>query len=94
MTQQQRDIKRKLAALRYAEECGNVALTARRFGISRQCFYIWKRRYEKHGEAGLINKSPCPVNMPLRMPAEVEEKILHLRRTYHSSMVVTHGCCS
>ena len=83
MTQQQRDIKRKLAALRYAGKCGNVALTARRFGISRQCFYIWKRRYEKHGEAGLVNKSPCPVNMPLRMPAEVEEKILHLRRTYH-----------
>ena len=40
-------------------------------------------RYEEHGEAGLVNKSPCPVNMPLRMPAEVEEKILHLRRTYH-----------
>ena len=67
----------------YAAESGNVALTARRFGISRQCFYIWKRAYEKHGEAGLINKSPCPVNMPLRMPAEIEEKILHLRRTYH-----------
>jgi transposase-like protein len=83
MTQQQRDIKRKLAALRYAEECGNVALTARRFGISRQCFYIWKRAYEKHGEVGLINKRPCPVNMPLRMPREVEEKVLHLRRTYH-----------
>jgi len=83
MTQEQRDIKRKLEALRYAEECGNVALTARRFGISRQCFYIWKRRYEKLGEAGLVNKSPCPVNMPLRMPAEVEEKILHLGRTYH-----------
>jgi transposase len=83
MTQQQRDIKRKLAVLRYAEECGNVALTARRFGISRQCFYIWKRAYERRGEAGLVNKSPCPVNMPLRMPQEVEEKIVHLRRTYH-----------
>ena len=47
MTQQQRYIKRKLAALRYAEECGNVALTARRFGVSRQCIYVWKRRYEK-----------------------------------------------
>jgi ssDNA-binding replication factor A large subunit len=36
MTQQQRDIKRKLAVLRYADECGSVALTARHFGISRQ----------------------------------------------------------
>jgi hypothetical protein len=40
MTQQQRDIKRRLAALRYAKECGNVALTARRFGVSRKCFYM------------------------------------------------------
>ena len=37
MTQQQRDIKRKLSVLKHAEESGNVALTARRFGISRQC---------------------------------------------------------
>jgi transposase InsO family protein len=100
MTQQQRDIKRKLAVLRYAEEYGNVALTARRFGVSRQCFYIWKRAYEKHGEAGLVNKSPCPVNVPLRMPVEVEEKIVHLRRTYHFGPVRIawyleryHGLC-
>jgi hypothetical protein len=33
MTQQQRDIKRKLAVLQYAQECGNVALAARHFGI-------------------------------------------------------------
>lgn len=49
MTQQQRDIKRKLAVLRYAEECGNVALAARRYGVSRQCFYNCKRAYAKHG---------------------------------------------
>ena len=66
MTREQRDIKRKLAALRYAEECGNVRVATR-----------------STGEAGLINKSPCPVNMPLGMSAEVEEKILHLRRTCH-----------
>jgi hypothetical protein len=28
-----------------------------------------------------MNKSPRPVNMPPRMPAEVEEKFVHLRRT-------------
>ena len=56
MTQQQRDIKRKLAVLQDARESGNVALTARRFGISRQCFYKWKRAYEERGEAGVIKK--------------------------------------
>jgi hypothetical protein len=29
-----------------------MALTARRFGISRQCFFIWKRHHEKLGEPG------------------------------------------
>lgn len=83
MTQEQRDIKRKLAVLEYAKECGNVALTARHFGISRQCFYRWKRAFEECGEAGLINKKPCPVNVALRTPPEIEEKIVYLRRTYH-----------
>jgi transposase InsO family protein len=83
MTQQQRDVKRKLAVLQHARESGNVALTARRFGISRQCYYKWKRAYEERGEEGLVNKKPCPVNMTLRTPPAVEEQIVHLRRTYH-----------
>jgi transposase-like protein len=83
MTQQQRDIKRKLAVLNHAEESGNVALTARRFGTSRQCYYKWKHAYEERGEEGLVNKKPCPVNVTLRTPPEIEEKIVHLRRTYH-----------
>ena len=36
MTHQQRVIRRKLAVLRCAEECGNVALAARRPGQSRR----------------------------------------------------------
>jgi hypothetical protein len=35
-----RRAKRRLAVLRHAEEItGNVALTCRYYGISRQCFY-------------------------------------------------------
>ena len=45
MTQPERDIKRKLTVLKHAEESGNVAQTARRFGISRQCYYKWKHAY-------------------------------------------------
>jgi transposase InsO family protein len=83
MTQQQRDIKRKLAVLEHARVTGNVAKTARHFGISRQCYYKWKQAYEEFGDAGLINKKPCPENLALRTPAEIEDKILHLRRVYH-----------
>jgi transposase-like protein len=37
--------KRRLAILRHAEEItGNVSLTCRYYGISRQCFYTWRRR--------------------------------------------------
>jgi transposase-like protein len=37
--------KRRLAILRHAEEVtGNVSLTCRYYGISRQCFYTWRRR--------------------------------------------------
>lgn len=52
MTQGQRDIKRKLASLQDANESGNVALTARHFGISRQCYHNWKR-VAAHGHAAL-----------------------------------------
>jgi len=83
MTQEQRDIKRKLAVLEHAQESGNVAKTYRYFGISRQCFYNWKRADELLGEQGLVNKKPCPENPALRTPAEFEEKIVHLRRIYH-----------
>lgn len=37
MTQKKRDIKRKIAVLEYAQDCGNVAKTCRHFGISRRC---------------------------------------------------------
>ena len=83
MAQQQRDIKRRLAVLQHAQETGNVALTARRLGISRQFYYNWTHACEEHGEEGLINKKLCPVNATLRTPPEVEEKIVLLRRTYH-----------
>lgn len=83
MNQAQHDIARKLRILNYAKQLGNVSQTCRYFGISREIFYQWKRAYEQKGEAALINSKPCPQNPKLRMPSHIEEKILHLRRTYH-----------
>jgi len=54
MTEKQRDIKRKLAVLKSAEDCGNGAKTRRHFRISRQCYCNWLRAYERRGEAGLV----------------------------------------
>jgi transposase len=83
MTQAQRDIRRKLQILNYAEEIGNVSKACRYFGISRETFYLWKRAYQERGKEGHINSKPCPENPSLRTPPEIEEKILYLRRTYH-----------
>ena len=81
MTQEERDIRRKLRIFKHAEERGNVSKTCRYFGISRSAYYNWKLRYAQLGEAGLINSKPCPENPTLRVAVEVEEKVLCLRKT-------------
>ncbi|HEX9712180.1 MAG TPA: helix-turn-helix domain-containing protein, partial [Actinomycetota bacterium] len=45
-----RGAQRRLAILRHAEEIShNVAATCRYYGITRQSFYTWRRRYEEFG---------------------------------------------
>jgi transposase InsO family protein len=83
MTQAERDINRKLRVLNYAKVSSNVSKTCRHFGISREIFYRWKRAYESRGEDSLINSKPCPQNIKLRTPKEIEEKVIYLRKTYH-----------
>ena len=60
-----------------------MARTCRHFGISRQAYYRWKRRYDAHGTAGLADRSSRPVHSPQATPPEVTSKILYLRQTYH-----------
>src|SRR5262247_4425874 len=79
-----RQIRRRLAILRHAEEVtGNVAMTCRYYGISRQCFYIWKRRYDELGPDGLKDRSRRPKTSPKATHVEVVGKILYLRQNYH-----------
>jgi len=79
-----RRAKRRLAVLRHAEEItGNVALTCRYYGISRQCFYTWKRRYDAHGLDGLRDRSHRPHVSPGTTRTEVVGKIIYLRQHYH-----------
>jgi transposase len=60
-----------------------VALTCRYFGISRQVYYTWLRRYEADGVDGLRDRSKRPRNSPNATRAEVIDKIVHLRQHYH-----------
>ena len=52
MTQAQRDIKRKLRVLEYAEEVG-ITKACRHFRVARQSCYRWKGALAEKGEAGL-----------------------------------------
>ena len=79
-----RQVRHRLAVLRHAEEVtGNVAMTSRYFGISRQTFYKWQQRYQADGEEGLRPRSRRPHTCPHATQVEVVGKILYLRQHYH-----------
>ena len=64
-----RGAARRLAIIRHAQEvAGNVTMTCRYFGITRQAYYIWLRRYQEQGPRG----APGPVTTPPREPERHE----------------------
>jgi len=74
----------RLAIIRHAQEVtGNVSLTCRYFGITRQAYYIWLRRYQEHGLDGLRDRSRRPHVSPNATRADVVGKIIYLRQSYH-----------
>jgi transposase len=60
-----------------------VALTCRYYGITRQAFYLWRRRYEAGGLAALRDRSRRPVNCPHETSTEIVGKIIYLRQNCH-----------
>src|ERR1700736_2446167 len=61
----------------------NAARTCRRFGISRQTFYRWKRRFDRHDLSTLEEHSHRPRSV--RQPTwtlELAERVLSLRKQY------------
>jgi transposase InsO family protein len=79
-----RRAKRRLAIIHHAEEVtGNVAMTCRYYGISRQTYYRWYRRFEEKGIEGLKDRSTKPLTSPRATQSEVVGKILYLRQNYH-----------
>lgn len=58
-------------------------MTCRYFGITRQTYYNWLRRYEAEGTDGLRDRSKRPRTSPNATRTGVVEKIVHLRKAYH-----------
>jgi len=79
-----RDAGRRLQWMtHYLQHGRNAAFTCRHFGISRQTFYRWWRRYDPHNLATLEGRSHRPHRR--RQPtwsAQLAERILRLRRHY------------
>ncbi|MET7457306.1 helix-turn-helix domain-containing protein [Streptomyces sp. NPDC005574] len=79
-----REAKRRLAVIRHVEEAsGDVAMSCRYFGISRQAYYTWYRRYQAEGVEGLRTRSKAPKTCPNATHVEVVGKIIYLRQNYH-----------
>ena len=71
------DVRLRIAV---ASEELNVAEFCRRQGISRQTFYLWRRRYVAGGLEGLEARSRAPRSSPGRIDAASEEAIVAWRK--------------
>jgi transposase-like protein len=61
----------------------NAQRTCRHFGISRQTFYRWKRRFDRHDLCTLEERSHRPRQARRPMwSAELAERVLALRKQY------------
>jgi transposase-like protein len=71
----------KLELLSEPERTGDsIAEVCRRRGISRESFYLYRRRYEQEGAAGLESRSRRPLSSPGRIPVLLETEICALRQ--------------
>lgn len=58
----------------------NVAAFCREHGLSRETFYVWRRRFKEAGLDGLEPRTRAPMTSPQRIGVEVEEAIVALRK--------------
>ncbi len=73
----------RLEVLMEAERTGlTVTEICRRYGISRQTYYRYRQRYLAEGLAGLADRSRRPLHPANRIPAEVEVRIVEMRRDH------------
>ena len=77
---QARKVKARLRTLPHAQRLsGNVSQTCRFFGVSRSMFYIWKKRFEEKGLAGLRDLKRRPHHIRYRIPPEIVSLVLTIR---------------
>ena len=58
----------------------SVAETCRRYGISRQTFYVYQRRLYSDGVGGFAPRSRRPLSSPMSTSEELEAEIVRMRK--------------
>jgi transposase InsO family protein len=72
--------------VRLAGQAGsNKRELCRRFGISAKTGYKWLARHAVEGSGGLEDRSRRPRRSPARTAAEIEQRVILLRREVHGS---------
>lgn len=59
----------------------SISQVASKVGVSRQTLHSWLARYEAEGLEGLMDRSHRPMSCPHQLGAEVEARLLELRRS-------------
>jgi transposase InsO family protein len=72
--------QRYKAVLAVTGEGKTVTEVAAEWRVSRQTLHTWLARYEAGGLEALVDGSHRPASCPHQIPAEVEAKVLELRR--------------
>jgi transposase InsO family protein len=60
----------------------SVTAVCDRYQVSRQQFYVWRRRYERDGVAGLSDRSRRPETSPKKILVTMELTICEMRVTH------------
>src|SRR5579864_5198992 len=74
-------IRFELVKLAQQEEL-SIRELCRRFRVSAPTAYKWMKRFASEGMAGLQDRSHRPHRQPRRSSAELEQRVLELRRRY------------
>ncbi len=76
-------VEQRYVAVREVLDTGaTVTDVARRYGVDRRTLHRWLVRYAGQGLGALADRSPKPDRCPHKMPAEVEARVVELRRAH------------
>lgn len=81
-TETNREMERVKFIAALASEDEDFSALCRRFNISRQTGYTWKRRFEEEGAAGLSDRRSVAVRHPNMTDGAVEDAVVALRKQH------------